>query len=88
MYRARHHGIGIPGDLSVISFDNSEPAKFSHPQLTSMNHPSEYMGELAATLLLNCIYCREEPLRTRTVIASSVVRRDSVRTRLTVHEPA
>lgn len=88
MYQARRHGIGVPDDLSVISFDNSDLARFSHPRLTSMNHPSEYMGELAATLLLNSIYRRDAPARTRTVIASSVIRRESVRPRASVEEPA
>ena len=77
--QAQRRGINVPGDISVVSFDNSEPGRFSHPRLTTMDHPSEYMGELAATLLLNRIYHPETPIRSRNVIGSVVVNRDSVR---------
>jgi DNA-binding LacI/PurR family transcriptional regulator len=76
--QAKRAGINVPDDLSVISFDNSDLARFSHPRLTSMDHPSDYMGELAATALLSRVYHAETPVRTRSVIDSSVVNRDSV----------
>ncbi len=79
MRQAQRAGVRVPDDLSVISFDNSDLARFSHPRLTSMDHPSDYMGELAATALLNRIYHADTPVRTRSVIRSAVVRRDSVR---------
>lgn len=78
MYQARHHGIRIPEDLSVVSFDNSDLSKVSRPRLTSIDHPSEYMGELAATMLLNQLQRREAPLHTKTVIESKLIKRDSV----------
>jgi len=76
--QAKRAGINVPDDLSVISFDNSDLARFSHPRLTSMDHPSDYMGELAATTLLNRVYHAETLVRTRSVIDSAVVNRDSV----------
>jgi GntR family transcriptional regulator of arabinose operon len=79
MYVAQKHGIRVPEDISIVSFDNSEMARYSHPRLTSMNHPSEYMGELAATLLLNKIYHPEIVFNSQTVISSQLVKRDSVR---------
>jgi GntR family transcriptional regulator, arabinose operon transcriptional repressor len=78
MYQARQHGIRIPEDLSVISFDNSDLSKVSRPRLTSIDHPSEYMGELAATMLLNQLQRREAPLHTKSIIESKLIIRDSV----------
>ena len=78
MYQARHHGIRVPEDISLVSFDNSDLSKLSRPRLTSVDHPSEYMGEVAATMLLARLQRREPALRTRTVIASELIKRDSV----------
>lgn len=78
IYQARHHGIRVPEDLSVVSFDNSDLSKLSRPRLTSISHPSEYMGELAATMLLNRLQRREAALRTKTVIEAQLIKRDSV----------
>jgi GntR family transcriptional regulator of arabinose operon len=75
---ARRHGIQVPKDISVVSFDNSDLSKLSQPRLTSMNHPSEYMGEIAATILIDKIQRRDRGVRTRTVIHSELIRRDSV----------
>ena len=78
MYQARQHGIRVPADLSIVSFDNSHLSKVSQPRLTSVDHPSEYMGELAATMLLNQLRRRQAPVHTRTVIESQLIKRDSV----------
>ncbi len=80
MHQARRRGVRIPEDLSLIAFDNSDLARYSFPRLTSLDHPSEYMGELAAKLLLDRIYHPEVSLRSRSVIETSIVSRDSVRT--------
>ncbi len=80
IHQARQHGIRVPEDVSIVSFDNSEVAQVSHPRLTSIHHPSEYMGELAAKILLQRIHNGESALRTRTVVDSVLIQRDSVRT--------
>ena len=49
----RQNGRNIPEDLSVVGIDNSEPAKIA--SLTSINHPSEELGQAAAKLLLSLI---------------------------------
>ena len=78
IHQARHHGIRVPDDVSVISFDNSDFAKFSRPRLTSLDHPSEYMGELAATMLLAKIQRRSPTTTSRTVIEAELINRESV----------
>jgi len=76
--QARNHGIRVPEDVSVVSFDNSDFSRLSQPRLTSMNHPSEYMGEIAATMLIDRLQRRDHSVRTRTVIQSELIKRDSV----------
>ena len=78
IYQAKKHGLKIPNDISIISFDNSDIAKYSDPRLTSMNHPSEYMGELAVSRLLEKIYRNDLSLNSRTVVDSLLIKRNSV----------
>jgi GntR family transcriptional regulator of arabinose operon len=79
MHQARRNGIGIPEDVSLIAFDNSDLARYSFPRLSSLDHPSEYMGEFAAKIMLDRIYHPEVRLRTRAVIETTIMSRDSVR---------
>lgn len=78
MYQAEIHGINVPKDVSVISFDNSDIARMSRPKLTTVDHPSEYMGETATKLLLDRIHRKDFPLSSKTIIESTVIRRNSV----------
>jgi len=78
MRQAQRHKIRIPEDVSLIAFDNSDLARYSSPRLTTLDHPSEYMGELAGKLILDRIYHPDVKSRTRTVIDTNVISRDSV----------
>ena len=44
-------GIAIPGDLSVVSFDNSPYSEMSKPRITSLSHRQYNVGRLSAELL-------------------------------------
>jgi LacI family transcriptional regulator len=46
-------GLRIPDDLSVISFDNSDLARWLHPALSSMDLPYFDLGRKAVELLLD-----------------------------------
>ena len=50
----------IPGDFSLVVFDNIVFADVSNPSITTIGQPSFEMGEKAATLLLELI--KKEPL--------------------------
>ncbi|MFL6129830.1 MAG: LacI family DNA-binding transcriptional regulator [Mycobacteriales bacterium] len=45
-------GVGIPGDVSVVSFDDSDLASWLRPQLTSVALPHHDLGWRAVELLL------------------------------------
>ena len=48
----REAGIRIPGDMSVIGFDDLPIARFVEPQLTTVRVPAGEMGRLAAESVL------------------------------------
>jgi GntR family transcriptional regulator of arabinose operon len=51
----KNAGIQVPKDYSVIGFDDSILASTVEPSLTSIAHPKQLMGELAARTLLDLI---------------------------------
>lgn len=48
----RQAGLSVPGDVSVVSFDNSAYAAMCRPALSSLNHPKDAFGRQAALRLL------------------------------------
>ena len=48
----RDQGITIPGDLSIVSFDDSFWARYMEPPLTVIAQPTEKMGKCTMELLL------------------------------------
>lgn len=79
-YRAAAEaGLSVPGDLSVIGFDNqSIVADAVYPGLTTMALPYYEMGALAVTALIE--HVRDDaPLESGSfALPSSLIRRDSV----------
>ncbi|WP_367619137.1 LacI family DNA-binding transcriptional regulator, partial [Brachybacterium sp.] len=49
---ARRHGVAIPEELSVVSFDDTMIASWTHPQLTAVRQPLFSMGQVAVERLL------------------------------------
>lgn len=45
-------GLSVPGDVSVVSFDDSELARWLRPELTTVALPHHEMGRLATDLLI------------------------------------
>ena len=44
-------GVSVPGDVAVVSFDNSPYSEMSTPRITSLSHGRYNVGRLAAELL-------------------------------------
>ncbi len=70
-------GVSVPGDLSVVGFDNIEIAQHLSPALTTIRQPRTLIGVRAAELLLDMI---ETGTRTgpSDLIEVEFIRRDSV----------
>jgi LacI family transcriptional regulator len=73
---ARSQGLSVPGDLSVIGFDDTRLATWSSPQLTTIRQPLEAMGRMALRVVLQLQH--GEPLDSQHVqLSTSLVIRDS-----------
>ncbi|ADN02784.1 GntR family transcriptional regulator [Spirochaeta thermophila] len=51
----RKAGLSVPGDVSILGFDDSEYAHYAEIPLTSLVHPKEELGRKAADLLFEAI---------------------------------
>lgn len=52
---ARASGRGVPGDISIVGFDDIPFAALANPPLTTIGQPIRQLGEQAADLLLRVI---------------------------------
>jgi LacI family transcriptional regulator, repressor for deo operon, udp, cdd, tsx, nupC, and nupG len=52
---ARRHGIDVPGQLSVVGFDDIQFALYTHPPLTTIAQPMRAIGEGTVRLLLQIL---------------------------------
>ncbi len=62
---ARSLGLDVPGDLSVVGFDNVPDAAQSSPPLTTVAQPLRRLGEEAMTMLLALVQGRDLDQRHR-----------------------
>lgn len=72
----RRRGISVPGDVSVIGFDNSQTGQLTSPSLTSVAAPLDQLGQIAAQNLIAVIQgarSSQEPLSlpTRLIVRES-----------------
>lgn len=72
------HGLSVPKDLSIVSFNNSLFARITSPQLTSIDVNSFQLGIEAASQLINHV---ENPnlLATKIIVPHSMIVRGSCR---------
>ncbi len=78
MEAAQELGRQIPGDLSVVGFDNIDRATGVTPSLTTMHVDKLGMGRLALQMLVNRIE-HPESSPVKTVIYPRLIERESVR---------
>jgi DNA-binding LacI/PurR family transcriptional regulator len=52
---ARELGLAVPGDLSVVSWDDSELCRLVRPALSAIRRPLPELGGLAASMLRDLI---------------------------------
>jgi LacI family transcriptional regulator len=75
--RAAHErGLRVPEDLSVVGFDDTEPATIVSPALTTVRQPLAEMGRMAVTLLMRLLE-RQRFETMRVELATRLVVRES-----------
>lgn len=70
-------GLSIPGDISIIGFNDIPAAKYMVPPLTTIHLYMDFMGDWAVSLLTERILTGRE-VNVKTVIPSELILRDSV----------
>ena len=75
---AQGAGKSIPGDISVVGFDDISFSALSFPALTTVNHPLQTMGEKSVAQLIKKITGSEEGYYVE-ILKGSLVVRDSVK---------
>jgi LacI family transcriptional regulator len=66
----------IPGDISVIGFDDIGLASEVNPTLSTIHVPKRTMGMLAVQQLLKIIKGKESPFR-KILVPTRLIKRDS-----------
>ncbi|MET0997371.1 MAG: LacI family DNA-binding transcriptional regulator, partial [Marmoricola sp.] len=74
MRRLTERGRSIPGDISVVGFDNVFGAEFCHPTLTTLAERTEEAGSRAVELLAQQVPVRQVEGPTRVLATHLVVR--------------
>ncbi|MFF2494280.1 LacI family DNA-binding transcriptional regulator [Agromyces sp. NPDC058064] len=76
MHAIHERGLSIPGDLSVVGFDDTEEAALYWPALTTVHQNFDQVGRHATRLLLSLIDGEAET-KQKLLIPTSLVVRDS-----------
>jgi LacI family transcriptional regulator len=71
------HGLSVPGDVSVIGFDDAPLAEMTSPALTTVRQPVQEMGDTAVSLLLARVTGGADGTGGRHVLPTSLVVRES-----------
>lgn len=80
--RARDAGLKVPEDVSVTGYDDSYLASSGKVPLTTVAHPQEKLGEMAAELLLGLLKEGNIPESERQILVKpELVIRESCRSR-------
>lgn len=78
MFALRQHGFLVPEDISVMGFDNIPVAKYLSPPLTTIAQPTEEIGTVCATILLDLIEDKA-PEKLRNLLPHELLIRESTR---------
>ncbi|MFC4530679.1 substrate-binding domain-containing protein [Sphaerisporangium dianthi] len=73
---ATHHSLKVPGDVSVVGFDDLTPARWVPPPLTTVRQPLGEMGRAAASMVI--ALAGGEPLpHSRLILTTDLIVRES-----------
>jgi LacI family transcriptional regulator len=71
-------GVSVPGEVSVIGFDDVGPLHLFAPPLTAIRQPVRALGERALALVLETNWQEPETLRSEELLPVEIVVRNSV----------
>ncbi|MCL6547906.1 MAG: LacI family DNA-binding transcriptional regulator [Alicyclobacillus sp.] len=75
LHALHEHGIRVPQDVSVVSFDGIEITAYTQPPLTTVKVHTDVMGSVAVRLMMDRIAGRQVPLKV--TVATTLLVRES-----------
>jgi len=75
----KEENIGIPEDISLISYDEQEYSELLYTPLTTVAHFDKNIGEIAINLLFNQINKYQDLSETRVLCSPHLIKRESVK---------
>ena len=78
MHGLINNGVNVPGDISIMGFDNIEFSAMVNPSLTTINQPSFETGKLACKILIENLI-KDENDYVSIMLEPSLIERKSVR---------
>ncbi|MDC7246580.1 MAG: LacI family DNA-binding transcriptional regulator [Sphaerochaetaceae bacterium] len=75
----RHHGIGVPQEISVVGFDDISMTTMMDPQLSTVKVANHMIGRKATSALIELIDGGNPEEYTTELVSTSFILRDSVR---------
>lgn len=76
MHRLKTDGFRVPEDISIVGFDDIEFASYVDPALTTISQPTEELGKVAFSVLLDLLEGRT-PEQMEFVLPTELIVRDS-----------
>lgn len=76
---AREVGRPVPGDLSVVGFDNITMSNYTDPPLTTVSAAKEFMGKMAVSRLLELIENKDLPPKRQEVPVELIIRQSTAK---------
>ena len=77
IHEAKKAGVDVPGNLSVIGYDNLEAASFMTPTLTTIKQPLVEIGEKVAELMMKIIKNGKKDISEKVVFKPQLVEGES-----------
>ncbi len=77
LFECQRQGVNVPGQLSIVGFDDLEIGRWCEPPLTSIAQPLEDIGRRAAEVLLDQILKSSPVLPQSVVLPVSLIERSS-----------
>ncbi len=71
----RDHGLSVPGDLSLVGFDDLFIASYLEPRLTTVRQPRRQMGAMAMEMLLKLF--SGQPVEASVKVSGELIVRES-----------
>jgi len=73
------HGLDVPGDVSIVGFDDIRFARYTSPALTTIAQPKNEIGREAMRMLIELLNDPSTPVLKRVLSADLVVRGSTAR---------